>query len=41
MSNIAESTYSFGPDARAWDGLDFALRHGFRGLELGSYTLWP
>ena len=41
MSTIAVSTYSFGPDAGARDGLDFALRHGFRGLELGSYTLWP
>ena len=41
MSTIAVSTYSFGPDARAREGLDFALRHGFHGLELGSYTLWP
>lgn len=41
MSTIAISTYSFGPDAKAIDGLEFALRHGFQGLELGSYTLWP
>ncbi len=41
MPTIAVSTYSFGPHANAVEGLDFALRHGFRGLELGSYTLWP
>ena len=41
MSTIAISTYSFGPDAKAGEGLEFALRYGFQGLELGSYTLWP
>ena len=41
MATIALSTYSFGPEAKARDSLDFALTHGFHGLELGSYTLWP
>ena len=41
MPTIAVSTYSFGPDAQAHDGLEFALQHGFKALELGSYTLWP
>ena len=41
MPTTAVSTYSFGPEAKARDGLDFALRHGFHGLELGSYTFWP
>ena len=41
MATIALSTYSFGPEAKAKDSLDFALTHEIRGLELGSYTLWP
>jgi sugar phosphate isomerase/epimerase len=41
VSTIAVSTYSFGPEAIAREALDFATRHGFRGLELGSYTFWP
>ena len=41
MSTIALSTYSFGPECTARRGLDFAIEHGFHGLELGSWTLWP
>ena len=41
MPTIAVSTYSFGPEAKALEGLDFAVKHGFHGLELGSYTFWP
>ena len=41
MPTLAVSTYSFGPEAQADEGLEFALQHGFHGLELGSYTLWP
>ena len=41
MSTIALSSYSFGPDCTATMAIDFALVHGFRGLELGSWTLWP
>lgn len=40
MPVIAVSTYSFGPEAVARDVLEFALRHGIRGLELGSWKLW-
>lgn len=41
MPTIAVSTYSFGPEGMAREGLDFALEHGFRGLELGSWNHWP
>ncbi len=41
VSTIALSTYSFGPECTATRAIDFALEHGFRGLELGSWTLWP
>ena len=41
MPTIAVSTYSFGPEGGARQGLDFAVRHGFRGLELGSWRFWP
>ena len=41
MSTIALSTYSFGPECTARQGIDFAVEHGIRGLELGSWTLWP
>lgn len=41
MSTIALSTYSFGPECTAQRGIDFAVDHGFHGLELGSWTLWP
>ncbi len=41
MPTVGVSTYSFWPDATARAGLEFALRHGFHGLELGSYTYWP
>ena len=41
MSTIAVSTYSFGPECTARRGVDFAVEHGFHGLELGSWKLWP
>ncbi|MDA1348252.1 MAG: sugar phosphate isomerase/epimerase [Chloroflexi bacterium] len=41
MPTIAVSTYSFGPECTARQGIEFAVEHGFRGLELGSWTLWP
>jgi len=41
MPAIAVSTISFGPEGMAWGGLDFAIEHGFHGLELGSRNLWP
>ena len=41
MSTIAFSTYSFGPECTAQRGIEFAVEHGFHGLELGSWTLWP
>jgi sugar phosphate isomerase/epimerase len=41
MPTLAVSTYSFGPECTAKQGIDFAVQHGFRGLELGSWTLWP
>ncbi len=41
MSTIAVSTFSFGAEAMARDAMDFVTRHGFHGLELGSYTYWP
>ena len=41
VSTIAVSTFSFGPEAVARDAMDFVTRHGFHGLELGSYTYWP
>ena len=41
MPTLAVSTYTFGPEAQALEGLEFAVEHGFGGLELGSYTLWP
>ena len=41
MSTIALSTYSFGRECTAQKGIEFAVEHGFHGLELGSWTLWP
>ena len=41
MSTIALSTFSFGPECSAQRGIEFAVEHGFRGLELGSYLQWP
>ena len=41
MPTIAVSTFSFGPECTAGRGIAFAVQHGFRGLELGSWTLWP
>jgi len=41
VSTIAVSTFSFGAEAKARDAMDFVTRHGFHGLELGSYTYWP
>lgn len=41
MPTVAVSTYSFGPECTAVQGIEFAARHGFRGMELGSWTLWP
>jgi sugar phosphate isomerase/epimerase len=41
MPNFAVSTICFGPDADACEVLDFAVDHGFQGLELSSYHFWP
>ena len=41
MSTIAVSTYSFGRECTALQGIEFAVENGFHGLELGSWTLWP
>jgi len=41
MPNFAVSTICFGADADACEVLDFAVRNGFRGLELSSYHFWP
>ena len=41
MPTISLSTFSLGPDCTARQGIEFAVKHGFRGLELGSWTLWP
>jgi sugar phosphate isomerase/epimerase len=41
MPTIAVSTFSFGPQGTAREGLDFAIEHGFCGLELGSWNFWP
>jgi sugar phosphate isomerase/epimerase len=41
MPTIAISTFSFGPEGMAREGLDFAIEHGFYGLELGSWNFWP
>jgi sugar phosphate isomerase/epimerase len=41
MPDFAVSTICFGPDADACEVLDFAVRHGFQGLELSSYHFWP
>ena len=41
MSTIAVSTISFGPECTARQAVEFAVEHGFRGLELGSWKLWP
>ena len=35
------STYSFGPECTAQRAIEFTVKHGFKGLELGSWTLWP
>ena len=41
MPTIAVSTFSFGPECTARQGIDFAVEHGFHGLELGSWSHWP
>jgi sugar phosphate isomerase/epimerase len=41
MPNFAVSTICFGPDADACEVLDFAVNHGFQGIELSSYHFWP
>jgi sugar phosphate isomerase/epimerase len=41
MPNFAVSTICFGPEADACEVLDFAIRHGFQGIELSSYHFWP
>lgn len=41
MPTIAVSTFSFGPECTGRQGIDFAVEHGFHGLELGSWTYWP
>ena len=41
MPNFAVSTICFGADADACEVLDFAVRHGFQGIELSSYHFWP
>jgi sugar phosphate isomerase/epimerase len=41
MPNFAVSTICFGPDADAYAVLDFAVSHGFQGIELSSYHFWP
>jgi sugar phosphate isomerase/epimerase len=41
MPSFAVSTICFGPDADACEVLDFAVRHGFQGVELSSYHFWP
>jgi sugar phosphate isomerase/epimerase len=41
MPNFAVSTICFGPEADACEVLDFAVRHGFQGIELSSYHFWP
>ena len=41
MPTIAMSTFSLGPECTAQRGIEFAVEHGFSGLELGSWTLWP
>jgi sugar phosphate isomerase/epimerase len=41
MPHFAVSTICFGPEADACDVLDFAIRHGFQGIELSSYHFWP
>ncbi|HSF29913.1 MAG TPA: sugar phosphate isomerase/epimerase family protein [Candidatus Tectomicrobia bacterium] len=41
MPNFAVSTICFGPDADACEVLDFAVEHGFQGIELSSYHFWP
>jgi sugar phosphate isomerase/epimerase len=41
MPNFAVSTICFGPDADACEVLDFAVSHGFQGIELSSYHFWP
>jgi sugar phosphate isomerase/epimerase len=41
MPDFAVSTICFGPDADAYEVLDFVVRHGFQGIELSSYHFWP
>ena len=41
VSTIAVSTISFGPECTARRVVEFAVEHGFRGIELGSWKLWP
>ena len=41
MPNFVVSTICFGPEADACEVLDFAIRHGFQGIELSSYHFWP
>ena len=41
MPTIAVSSLALGFDSTAREAIEFAVEHGFRGLELGSPTLWP
>jgi sugar phosphate isomerase/epimerase len=41
MPSFAISTICFGQDADACEVLDFAVHHGFQGIELSSYHFWP
>jgi sugar phosphate isomerase/epimerase len=41
MPNFAVSTICFGPEADACEVLEFAVKHGFQGIELSSYHFWP
>ena len=41
MPTLSVTTFSLGPECTARQGIEFAVKHGFRGLELGSFSLWP
>lgn len=41
MPTIGLSSFALGVHAKPHEVLEFALQQGFRGMELGSYTLWP
>ncbi len=41
MPTIAVSSLALGFDCTAREAIEFTVEHGFRGLELGSPTLWP